>query len=101
MKHWLATILLATVLPVFAQQPPATPKTPMPQLGTAERVALQSCETRKKDAQKQWQEANQQELSILFEWSTAHPGYHINAQSFAVEADPPKPEVKPALPPQK
>lgn len=101
MKHWMVTILLATALPVFAQQPPATPKTSMPELGTAVKVALQSREKSKLDAQRQWQEAQQQENTILIEWSAAHPGYHINQQSFAVEADPPKPVVKPALPAQK
>ena len=96
MKHWMTTILLAVALPIFAQQPPAPPTHPLPQLGTAEKVALQSCEKSKQEAQRQWQEANQQELSILLEWSAAHPGFHINQQSFAVEADPPKPAVKPA-----
>jgi hypothetical protein len=101
MKQRMAILLLALALPLSAQQPPRPADQPLPQLGTAEKVALQSLEKVKLDAQKQWQDASQQELTILREWALAHPGYHVNQQTFAVEADPPRPVVKPALPAQK
>ncbi len=87
------------LLSAFAQQPPA-PK-PLPQLSTAERIALQSCQQSKQTAQKQWQDASQQEQTVLSEFATEHPGFHVNATTFIVEADqpkPPAPTAHPALP---
>jgi hypothetical protein len=97
MKRWLAIFVLMA-MPVFAQQAPKVPVAP-PQLGMAERVALQGCEKTKQDLQKQWQEITQQEQVILAEFNATHPGYHVNPVTFAVEADPPK--VTPALPAKK
>lgn len=67
-----------------------------PQLGIADEVAISSLEQVKQDAQKKYVEASQQEASILREWEAAHPGYTLNPQTFAVEAEtkPAKPEVK-------
>jgi hypothetical protein len=92
MKHWLAFFLLAS-MPAFAQEAPKPSAAPI-QLTTTERIALQSCESAKQDLQKRWQEIMQQEQTILVEFHAAHPGYHVNSQTFAVEAD----QVKPALP---
>lgn len=97
MKRWLAIFVLMA-MPVFAQQAPKAP-VPPPQLGTAERIALQGCEKTKQDLQKQWQEIIQQEQVILAEFATTHPGYHVNSVTFAVETDSPK--VTPALPAKK
>jgi hypothetical protein len=101
MKHWFAVFMLAFAMPAWTQQASRQRPAPPPQLSTAEHIAIQACEKSKQDAQKQWQDAEQQELTILREWDSAHPGFHINQQTFAVEADPPKPMVKPALPTQK
>lgn len=94
LMFWMATAVLAR-----AQGNAA------PHLGTADRIALQSCEKAKADAQKQWQDAQQQELAVLREWQEAHPGFRIDAQTFAITADAPrsrqqekKPLVRPALP---
>jgi hypothetical protein len=94
MKRWL-TIFVLAAMPAFAQQTPNTSAHPV-LLNTAERVALQNCEKTKQDIQKQWQEIVQQEQAIIAEFETAHPGYHINQQTFAVEPDQPK--VKPVSP---
>ena len=66
--------------------------TPNPSLSTADRVAIQTLEKAKQDAQKGYTDAQQSEVEIFREWQAAHPGYHINPQTFAVEADP-KPEA--------
>lgn len=66
-----------------------------PQLDTADKVAISSLEQVKQDAQKKYIEAAQQEASILREWEAAHPGYKLNPQTFAIEAETKlKPEVK-------
>jgi hypothetical protein len=95
MKRWLAIFVLVS-MPAFAQQ---KPNPPVPQLNTAERVALQSSEKAKQDLQKQWIEIMQQEKAILDEFNAAHPGYHVNQQTLAVEADSSK--VTPVLPAKK
>lgn len=64
---------------------------PAPPLSTADRVAIQTFEKAKQDAQKTFNDAQQAENAVLKEWQSAHPGYHVNPQTFAVEADP-KPE---------
>jgi hypothetical protein len=71
-------------------QSPLTPAF-TPQLSTAERVALATCEKQKQDALKQWQDAVREEQNILAEFSTAHPGYHLNEATFAVEPNQQKP----------
>lgn len=101
MKKKLVILALALAMPAFAQQASKPASAAPPQLSTADKIAIQACEKSKQDAQKQWQDAQQQELSILREWNTAHPGFHVNQQSFAVEADPPQPVVKQALPTKK
>jgi Skp family chaperone for outer membrane proteins len=95
MKRWLAVFVLA-LTPAFAQS--VQRSNPAPQLSTADRIALQSCEKIKQDAQKQWQDALQQEQAILTEFNTSHPGYRVNPQNFVVEPEQTKPEQpKPAL----
>jgi hypothetical protein len=72
-----------------------TAKTAPPTLSTADRVAISSLEKTKQDAAKTWQDAQQQELAIEREWVTAHPGWTIDPQTFAVVAEP-KPAEAPA-----
>jgi hypothetical protein len=67
-----------------------------PQLSTADKVAIQTLEKTKQDARKQFEGAQQSELTVLSEWGASHPGYHVNQQTFAVEQDP-KP-TKPEAP---
>jgi len=91
------------LLAAFAQQPPAPvpDSKPVPQLSTTVRIALQSCQQTKQSAQKQWQDASQEEQAVLSEFAAEHSGFHINPTTFIVEADQPKqptPTVKPALP---
>ena len=83
----------------WAQAPSAA--SPAPQLSTAEKIAIQQCERAKSDAQKAFTEAQQQELMIEREWGAAHPGFHINTQSFAVEKDSPVPVPPKVEPPKK
>jgi hypothetical protein len=100
MKHWLVILLLAS-MPAFAQEAPKPSAAPV-QLTTAERVALQSCESAKQELQKRWQEIVQQEQTIVADFNSAHPGYHLNPYTFAVEANQPKvASPKPALPTKK
>jgi hypothetical protein len=99
----LLVFLGIMLLAAFAQQPPAPvpAPNPVPQLSTADRIALQNCQQMKQSAQKQWQDAGQQEQAVLSEFAAGHPGFHINPTTFIVEADQPKqptPTVKPALP---
>lgn len=68
-----------------------------PGLSTADKVAIQTFEQQKQAAQKQYQDAQQGEMSVLLEWESAHSGWKINPQSFQVEHVPVaavKPEVK-------
>jgi hypothetical protein len=97
-----------SVISAFAQQKAASPPTtPLPQLTTAEKVAVQSLEKQKQEAATTWQNAQQQELSIMREWSQAHPGFRLhynpaNAQdpdNFTPEADTPAPSPKPPISP--
>ena len=66
---------------VLAQAPP-----PSPQLSTADKVAIQTFEKAKQDAQKQFNEAQQGETTVIREWEVAHPGFTINPTTFVVEA---------------
>jgi hypothetical protein len=124
MKEIVRTVIIAMLalatMAIFSQtKPTGTPATPpaapSPQLGTADRVAIQSLEKQKQEAATAWQNAQQQELSVLREWAIAHPGFHVHfnpanpqdTQNFAVEADTsvPAPPAKPAetktAPPEK
>jgi hypothetical protein len=58
-----------------------------PELSTADRVALQSFEQRKAEAQKAYQDAMQGEAAVEKEFAATHHGFHINPQTFAVEPD--------------
>jgi hypothetical protein len=60
---------------------------PAPVLSTADRVAIQTFEKSKQDAQKMFNDAQQGEISVLREWQVAHPGWTVNPQTFAVEAE--------------
>ncbi len=67
---------------LLAQTPVKAPQ--VPTLSLAEGVALNSLDKTKQEAAKQWQEANAEELAILREWQTAHPGWHIDATTFKI-----------------
>lgn len=79
---WPIYLLIVSATLVWSQ-PPVTP----PSLSTADRTALSADEQRKQDAQKAFNDAQQNEIAILREWQSAHPGFHLNQQTFAVEAD--------------
>lgn len=69
-----------------------------PQLSTSDKVAIQSLEEHKQQASKQYNDAQQAELTIVREWNASHPGFHLNEQNFIPEPDAKpaaKPEVKP------
>jgi cellobiose-specific phosphotransferase system component IIA len=84
MKSLLAVLLLSGV--ALGQA--------VPSLSTADKAALADAEKAKQAAQKQFQDAQEFELQVMREWGAAHPGWHVNPQTFAVEADK-KVEVKP------
>lgn len=86
MRPYFWPVLLLLNIAGAAQQPPPT-------LSTSDRVAIQSLEEKKSEAQKAYTDASQVEQAIIAEWVKSHPGYHINPQNFAVEADP-KPAAK-------
>jgi hypothetical protein len=65
--------------------PPAAPSLPV--LSTSDKIALQALEKQKQEAQQQFTNSNQSESVILREFTTAHPGYHVNPTTFIVEAD--------------
>ena len=67
---------------------------PTPTLSTADKVAIQTFEKAKQDAQKQFNEAQQGELSVLREWESAHPGFLIDPKTFVVTEAPAKAEPK-------
>ena len=69
----------------------------IPTLSTADRTALMALEARKATAQKEFNDAQQTELAIEREFATAHAGFHVNPQTFVVEADA-KPTAKPIPP---
>ena len=69
-------------------------QTPQPQLSTADKVAIQSLEKVKQDAQQTFNSAQQSEITVLREWETAHPGWNINPQTFAITAEPKKEALK-------
>jgi hypothetical protein len=80
-KFWTVWLFLVIAALAYSQQ-----VKPVPALSTADRVAIQACEKSKQEAQKQFQDAQQQELMILREFDAAHPGFTLNQQTFAVEA---------------
>ena len=86
MKLRTLILIVAWSLPVIGQDKPKDP--PVPSLSTADRVALQSLEKVKADAQKAWNDANQQELAIEREWMASHPGFQIDPQNFLITAEP-------------
>lgn len=88
---WIVWVLAVVAIVAWSQ----TVEGPVPQLSTADKVAIQSLEQQKAAASKQYQDAQTQELSILREFGAAHPGYTVNQSTFAVEQNPPaKAEVK-------
>jgi hypothetical protein len=99
MKPIALIITLASLIAVLSGIPLAQ-QTPTPQLSTADKIALQSLEKAKQDASKQWNDANQQELTILREWGMAHPGFRVHfdpnnggdLKNFSIE-ELPKPEA--------
>jgi hypothetical protein len=85
--------LIAGILTLALFQ--AAPPSPEPQLSAAEKTAIQALENQKKQAQEQFLAAQNQESVIEREFSTSHPGWHINAQSLVVEKNAPPAEKKP------
>lgn len=86
---------LTLLVLLFAIAPFAVGEPPLPQLSTADKIALQTEEKVKQDASTQYQNAQQTELTILGEFTKLHPGFHVDTQTFVVSADP-KPDPKPA-----
>lgn len=84
---------------LFAQTPAPKPPEPTapsaPQLSTADKVAIQAIQKIQVDAAKEWQDAEQQKLTVLREWQMSHPGFRVHynpqaptdPQNYAVEAD--------------
>jgi hypothetical protein len=68
-------------------------KQPDPKLDLAYRTAIQFIEGTKQSLSKQFQESQKQEADILADWKDAHPGWHVNPQTFAVEKDIPEKPV--------
>ena len=97
MKRIIVFTLFVGVIGVAQDKQPAPPA-----FSTADRIALQTSEKTKADAQKQWNEANDQEITIIREWQALHPGWHIHfnpqgdPKNFTIEADisTPKPKVE-------
>jgi cysteinyl-tRNA synthetase len=89
-KLTYAALTLLTVAGIYGQI-----NGPEPQLSAAEKTAIQALENQKKQAQEQFLAAQNQESVIEREFSTSHPGWHINAQSLVVEKNAPTPEKKP------
>jgi hypothetical protein len=78
----MVVVLMAVI--VNAQDAPK----PTPQLSIAAKVALSSIEEKKRVLQGQFQDLQTQESQIEAEFSGQNKGYHLNPQTFAVEADP-------------
>lgn len=105
--NYFCIIVLVLVAPLLFESRPDTqassPKSaqsfrpPAPHLSTAEKIALDSCEKQKQDAKTEYQQATQQEQTIMVEFSAEHPGYHLSGSNFAVEPDAPK-AARPPLP---
>jgi hypothetical protein len=81
-RFWTGVGFLAMAALVFGQQ-----AKPVPALSTADRVAIQTLEKAKQEAQKQFNDAQQQELMIVREFGATHPGFVVNQQTFAVEPE--------------
>jgi succinylarginine dihydrolase len=96
MKTWtlIAVLALASSL-AFSQEVLDPHKQPDPKLDTAYLTAIRFIEGTKQSLAKQFQDSQKQEADILAEWKDAHPGWHINAQTFAVEKDTPEKPVDP------
>jgi hypothetical protein len=98
MKKWFWSVLVGMMLvgsvTGWSQTvPKETPKAVVstdPALSTADKIAIGQCEKAKQDAQKMFNDAMQQELSVLREWEAGHPGWRVNPMTFVVE----KVEVK-------
>jgi hypothetical protein len=75
------------IFPILMISSIALAQAPHPELSTSDKVAITAIEQKKQDAQKQFSDAQQQEVAILREWSEAHKGWHVNPQTFVVEAD--------------
>jgi len=96
---------LAFLALLVAQNPkPAEAPKVAPTLSTAEQIAIRSITDKQADFVKQWNDAEQTKLSILREWQSTHPGWHIHytpqgdPKNFTIEADEkPKPPA-PATP---
>lgn len=78
----ISAILLAIASLSLAQN--------QPQFSAAEKTAITFWESKKQDAQKQYNEAEQQEMQFAQEFTASHPGFHVNLQTFAIEPDAPK-----------
>jgi hypothetical protein len=105
------TALFFSFYAAIAQQPKPQPEKIIPQLSTADQIALQSLVKTQQDAAKTWNDAEQQKMRILGEWGIAHSGFHIvynpqrqdDPKNFSVEENPKPipptaPEAKPSVP---
>jgi hypothetical protein len=77
----VAAILMLAAWVAYSQTAAA------PTLSTADKVAIQTFEKSKQDAQKEFDSAQQGELTVLREWGNAHPGWHVDQRNFAVVKD--------------
>jgi len=97
-------LMFALVLTAYMAQAQQPAGQPVPQLSTADKIAIQGLQKAQEVAAKEWNDAEQQKLSVLREWSMEHPGFHIHyapqnpndPQNLMVEADAkPAPAAKP------
>jgi hypothetical protein len=73
-------------------------QTAIPTLTVTEKIAVQVLVDRFNAAKKQVQETQQVFQCVTEEIATSHPGYHLNADTFELEADAPAaPAVDPAV----
>ena len=85
---YLAILFLAVTVSMAAQTAPIPPlNQTVPTLSTADRIALQSCEKQKQDAQTSFNQAQQSENAVVSEWNAEHKGYHLNPQTLEVQKD--------------
>lgn len=97
---WILNLFIWTS-PLWTQSPtpPSPPNAGAPQLSTSQRIAIQSLEKQKQDGLQMYQQAQQQEASVIQEFTAEHPGWHFNIMTGAVEKDqappaPPAPTAK-------
>lgn len=73
-------------------------KVTTPTLAISQQVAISAIEGKKQELQKAFEQLMTQESQIEAEFSNQHPGFHVNPQTFAVEADPVVSPAPPKIP---